>query len=127
MSQKVKSSNVYSQVLRTGLTSLIVCTILVLMLALVVKIFGIPTSVLPVINQVIKVVSAILGSLFTVRGDRGLIKGILGAVLFLILSTVLFTLLGGILVWGQVGIDALLEIVAGALSGLIASSRTRSK
>lgn len=106
-----------------GLFAYILCTVLVLILALLVKLFSISTDALPIINQVIKVICIIIGVFVAVKEDKSLLKGAIAGIVYLILTTITFTLLGGEFNWAQLGIDAGLFILCGSVCGGIIGAR----
>lgn len=123
MSETTMSKNYWSQTLKAALLSLVVCTFLILIFALVIKLFAIPVSALSIVNQVIKGLSIIIGCLMVIRHDRGVIKGIMAGLLYVVLCSALFALLGGEFSWTQTGVDFVMCIVLGAVAGLIAANK----
>ncbi|MEG1527668.1 MAG: TIGR04086 family membrane protein [Clostridia bacterium] len=126
MSQNVISCkrNLLSESLKAGLFSFIICTFLVLLLALIVKLTQMSSNALPIINQVIKGVSVIAGTIIGIRGSKGLYKGALGAILFVIFTTIIFALLGGKFDWKQIGLDVIMCVLLGGVVGAIRSNKT---
>lgn len=88
----------------------------VLIFAVVIKIFDLSSSVIKPVNQVIKVVSVFCGALFCIRGKAGLLKGLIIGVCSVILTYLLFALMGGEKLFG---IGFLLDLVFGAVAGII--------
>lgn len=113
----------FSQSFKGGLYAFILATVLVLILALIVKLFNIGTNALPIVNEVFKVLSVAIGTFIAVKPNKGLLKGMVAGVIFVIMSTALFALLGGDFKWAQLGIDFLASILTGGIFGAIANSR----
>ncbi len=115
--------SIFVDILRIGLFSFVICTILVLILALIIKLFQIPDSALSIIMQAVKAVSVAAGCIIAVRGEKGLIKGFLGALLFVLLATVINAIFGGQFQWAQLGIDAGICCALGAVTGAVVGSK----
>ena len=111
------------QSLKAGLMSLVFACIGVLVLALFAKLLNISDSVLPVINQVLKALAVFLGMLFSLKDDKLLLKGIVGAILYWVLSFTLFSVLGGAFHWGQIALDLGIALVVAIIVAFIKSRR----
>lgn len=119
----VKRGNT-SEIIKGGLLSFVFATILVLVFALIVKLTNISANAVPIVNQVIKVVSIFLGILFSIKSrEKCWLKGILGALLFAVVSFVVFSLLAGSFNWAGFGIDLVIDIIVGAVAGIICGLR----
>lgn len=113
-----------SEIIKGGLLSFVFATILVLVFALIVKLTNISANAVPIVNQVIKVVSIFLGILFSIKSrEKCWLKGILGALLFAVVSFVVFSLLAGSFNWAGFGIDLVIDIIVGAVAGIICGLR----
>ncbi|MDY6367134.1 MAG: TIGR04086 family membrane protein [Clostridia bacterium] len=88
----------------------------VLVFAVVLKIFSLSPSVVKPVNQVIKVLSVFGGVMLCVRGKTGFLKGFLIGVCSIILTYLLFALMGGEKLFS---VGFLLDIVFGAVAGVI--------
>ncbi len=110
------------QSLKAGLLSLVFACVGVLLLALFAKLFSISDGALPIINQVLKALAVALGMLLSLKEDKFLLKAVVGAVLYWVLSFVLFSLLGGAFRWGQIGLDLAIAL---AVSIIVALIKTR--
>lgn len=111
------------QSIKTGLFSLVFVCIGVLVLALLAKFFDIGDNVLPIVNQVLKGVAVILGVAMCVREDNFVLKAVVGAVIYWILSFVLFSVLGGGFHWGQIALDFAVSLVPAVIVALIKSKK----
>lgn len=85
----VKRSN-SGEIIRGGLLSFVFATILVLVFSLIVKLTNMSATAVPIVNQVIKILSVFLGVFFLLKQGKCWLKGILSALLFAVLSFVVF-------------------------------------
>ena len=111
------------QSLKAGLFSLIFSCIGVLVLALLAKLCNISDGALPIINQVLKAVAVALGTLLCVKQEKFILKALLGAVIFWVLSFVLFSILGGAFHWGQIFLDLGIALAVAVIIALLKSKR----
>ena len=111
------------QSLKAGLLSLVFACIGVLVLALFAQLLNISDGVLPIINQVLKALAVFLGMLFSLKEEKLVLKGVVGAVLYWLLSVLLFSLLGGGFHWGQIALDLGIALVVAFVVALIKSRR----
>ena len=119
--EKSARREILLQGLKAGILSLVFACIGVLVLALLAKLCNISDSVLPVINQVLKALAVFLGMLISLKGEKLLPKALVGAVLYWVLSFVLFSLLGGSFHWGQIALDLGIALVVAFIVALIKS------
>ncbi len=122
MEASVKKSIVL-QSLKAGLFSLVFACIGVLVLALFAKLLNIPDNVLPIINQVLKVIAVAIGMLIGIKNEKFILKALFGVLIYWILSFVLFSLLGGAFHWGQIFLDLGLALVVSIVIALIKTKR----
>lgn len=111
------------QSLKAGILSLVFSCIGVLVLALIAKLCGIGEGVLPIINQVLKVIAVVLGTLIAVKDEKFLIKAVIGAIIFWALSFAVFAIMGGQFHIGQIALDLGLALVAAVIVAVIKSRR----
>ncbi len=123
MQSEVKRS-VWSQGIKSGLIAFVFSCIGVLVLALLAKSFGIAEKVLPIVNQVIKVVAAAIAAAIIVKDEKFVVKGLIGAIVFWILSFTMFLILGGKFNVGQLFLDLVIALVAFLLVAVIKSRRS---
>ena len=122
MEASVKKAT-FLQSLKAGLFSLVFACIGVLLLALIAKLCNISDGVLPIINQVLKAVAVCLGMLLCVKKEKFIIKALIGALIYWVLSFVLFSLLGGAFHWGQIFLDLGIALAVSVIVALIKSKR----
>ena len=101
-----------------GLTiAIIVSLLLVLTFALVIKMANLPNSYIAPVNQAIKALSLLIGSLFSFKiKSGGWKKGLLLGIFYILLAYAIFSLLDGQF---KFGISLLYDFLLGAAMGLI--------
>ena len=118
-----KKGNSVLEIIKALITGIILSLILVLLAALIIKVFNIKTGAIPIINQFIKGVSILCGCLFAFKGKKNnWLRGIITGVAYIALSFVIFSLLDGTFSFGlHVLNDLALGSVTGMLSGILSS------
>ncbi len=75
----------------TGLAiSIATSVVLVLIFAILISVFSIPSSVIKPVNIAIKIIALTLGVFFAVKEEKGLLKGLVFGVLFSVFSNLIF-------------------------------------
>ena len=112
------------EVVKAMIIAIIVSLVLILLAAFIIKIFNIATGAIPIINQVIKGISILVGCLIALRlPHNGWVRGIVVGLLYIAISFVIFSLLDGHFDWGlHILNDVALGSVTGMLSGIIAAN-----
>ena len=120
--KNVKLDKIFiKDVVKSALFSLIITLVSVLILGIIVKFVVIPPTILLPVNQVIKVISVLLGCVIAIRDKRnGALKGGICGLIYTLLSVFIFLILGISLKESFSFIDVLLGIIIGAISGIIA-------
>lgn len=108
---------------KAGLFSLVFACIFVLVLALFAQIFTLTDSILPVINQVLKVVAIVLGTAIFVRDEKFLFKSLFAALTFWLASQILSLILGGSFDWAQFLLDFVISVVAALVVAVLKSRK----
>ena len=104
----------------TGL-SIIITLICVLIFALVIKLTYLSQGTVKTINQFIKVISIFISVFLCVRGKQGLIKGALIGGFSIVITHLIFSLIGGNVSFNlSFIIDIIFGLIVGAISGIIA-------
>ena len=111
------------QSLKAGILSLVFSCIGVLLLALIAKLCNIGNNALPIINQILKVIAVALGTIISVKDEKFLLKALIGAVIFWLLSFALFAIMGGTFNFGQIALDLGISLVIAAVIAIIKSRR----
>ena len=100
--------------------SLILSLILVLIFAGVNQAFSVPIKVIKPVTIIIKILSVAVGVLFSVKGERGLLKGAILGLIITIISQILFSILGsGFSFTLSILWEILLGLGVGAIFGAI--------
>ena len=110
------------EIVKANIIALVFALIAVLLSALVVKIFNVTDKAVPIINQVIKSLSILLGCLLSLKKpNNGWLRGMICGFIFVWLSFVVFSLLSSQFVFGLSLLnDCVLGMVTGMISGIIA-------
>jgi len=120
----VEKSNVFKTALKSALLGLIISLVLVLVFAIVVKLTGLNSSMIGIVNQVIKILSVFFGVLFgVVDKKRWLFKGALGGALFAIISFLIFLFMGN----QFNGVTLITDLAICVATGIVASLLSASK
>ena len=122
MEASVRKSTIL-QSLKAGILSLVFSCIGVLLLALIAKLCNIGNNILPIINQVLKVIAVAIGTLISVKDEKFLLKSLIGAVIFWLLSFALFAIMGGGFNFGQIALDLAISLVVAAVVAIIKSRK----
>lgn len=106
---------------KATLFSLIITLFSVLILGIIVKFVDVPNNILMPINQVIKVISVLVGCIIGIKTkENGALKGGLSGLIYTLVSIFIFLILGTNLKGSFNIIDLILGIIIGAISGIIA-------
>lgn len=113
----------FGPVIKGSLMALSVCLILILVFAFVLRFCAISDSLIKPINQVIKIVSIMIGVFVGLKKSKemGLMSGLLIGFLFTIIAFVAFSILDGHFEFGiSLLNDCLFGSIIGAICGIIA-------
>ena len=95
----------------------------VLVFALAIKLFSLPSSVITPVNQVIKFVAVFIGCFFCIRPGRAFFKGLLCGAIVAFVTYFLFAVIAGSISFGWMNLlNLLFGAPAGAISALIAAA-----
>ncbi len=110
------------EIVKANIIALIVALIAMLLSALIVKLFSVSDGAIPIINQVIKTVSILVGCLVSLKKpNNGWLRGMICGFIFVWLSYVIFSLLDSHFSFGLSLLnDCVLGTIAGMISGIIA-------
>ncbi|MEG1612778.1 MAG: TIGR04086 family membrane protein [Clostridia bacterium] len=115
------NKNLYLDVLRSVLISIIVSFILILAFAIIVKYANLGEKVISYVNVAIKIISILTGIFIGLKEcSNGLFKGALSGLLFTLMSFLIFALLDkGFTNAHFTIIDIIIGAVVGLISGII--------
>ena len=108
---------------KAGAIALAFSCIGVLLLALVAKLFGLGDNLLPIVNQVLKIVAVALAMVLCLKEEKFVVKALVGSVTFSALSLVVFLLLGGKFNFGQVLLDFAIALVTSLIVAFVKAKR----
>ncbi len=115
---KTKSSSNQSVVfdfIKGIIIASLVSLALVILFAFFIKWFDISDGYLNLITLLVKAISVIIGSIFAVKGDsKGLVKGVVFGLIYIIFAFVIFSFLAGSF---SVGLSTLLDLAFASLLG----------
>ena len=105
------------EVIKAIIIAVIISLLLVIGSAFLIKTLNWDNSVIPIINQIIKIVSILIACLISLkRPGCGWLRGILSGIGYSVMAFCIFSLLDGEFVWD---ITALNNFVIGTVSGFI--------
>ncbi len=111
------------QVLKGSLAAVSISLVLILIFALLVHFTGLNESFIMPINQVIKVISILIGVFLALKTNKqqGFFKGLLIGLFYTVMSYLLFSLLSSSISIGLTSLnDLAFGMLIGGLSGIIA-------
>ena len=123
MNEKVTKSSFFVALLKGSLMALSISLIAICIFAFILRFFDIKAEAIKPINQVIKIVSILIGSFYGLKKNKemGLITGFLIGIVFTILAFIVFSILNGSFVFEKTLInDLIFGGIAGAIAGIIA-------
>lgn len=115
------------QVLKATCAAVVFSLVFVLAFTFIIQVASLSSGVIKPVNQVFKTLAIAGGGLLFIRGDKGLIKGVIYGVCAVLVTYLLFSLIGGSfsISWLFV-LELLLGAAAGAISGVIAVNLKKS-
>ncbi len=113
----------FLQATKAGLFSLVFACIGVLVLALFAQLFTLDGTALPIINMVVKIIAVVLGTAIFVRDEKFLPKSLFAALVFWVVSQILFCILGGSFEWGQFFLDLAIAVAASLIVAIVKSKK----
>ena len=122
MEASVRKS-IFLQALKAGILALVFSCVGVLLLALIAKLTNMSGNALPIINQVLKAIAVVVGTLLSVKEEKFLPKSLIGAGIFWLLSFGVFAIMGGKFNFAQIALDLVVALVASAIVAIIKSRK----
>lgn len=110
-------SNCLLEGVKAVIISLLFTLVSILIFAFLLKVFSLPNGIVKPINYIIKCTSIFLGCYFSVKGEKGAIKGFIFGVLIILISHLLFSTLSCSF---SFSLSLIWEILLGGVVGLIA-------
>ncbi|MGI6188241.1 MAG: TIGR04086 family membrane protein [Clostridiales bacterium] len=123
-SQPVENSVIHNflVILKASLFAVIISLICFVLFALVMKLANLQESIIPPVNQAIRIVSMVVGGAAAARSSKskGWLKGALTGLLYIVWAFIISGIFGGGYIFDTVLLsDVLLGIVVGAIGGII--------
>lgn len=116
-------SHFFKYLIKGSLIALSISLIAICIFAFVLRFCDVPDTAIKPVNQIIKIVSVLIGAYFGMRGSRemGLLTGFFIGLLYTILAFVVFSLLNGSFAFsGSLINDVIFGGIAGGISGILA-------
>lgn len=95
MSKNIQNTGLIKQIIKGAVVGVFCTTIGVLFFALIVKLTSLSETAIKSVNQFIKIISIFLGALSSIKENKGLVKGVFLGVLYSLLVSLLFKVIGG--------------------------------
>ncbi len=107
-------------ILKGTVIALLLSLIFVLIFAFIIQAFSLPMSAIKPVNVVLKMIAVFVGVFFSVKEDKGLVKGLLTGIVIIFFAFLLFGLLGKNLyfTWSLVW-ELLLGGAIGSVAGIL--------
>ena len=121
-SNSITKKNIFLDILKGALVAVSATLILILVFAVLVRFFCIPDGWIFPINQVIKVISLIFGTIVMLKTtkEKGFVKGLILGLVYFVLSYFVFSILQGNFKISIKNIyDLVLTTLMGGLLGII--------
>ena len=113
-------TNVF-QILKAVFAAVLFSLAFVLIFTVIIQLFSLPLTAVKPVNQVFKILAIAAGGLIFIRGDKGLIKGVIHGLSSVIITYLVFSLISmSFAVSWLFIVELLVGAVAGATSGIIA-------
>ena len=121
MQNETVTGNGFFQILKGVGFALGFSFLAVIILANILRFTPMPDKVIYPVNQTVKVVAILLGSLIFIRGEKGFLKGVAIALIFTAPSYLTFSAMGGNfslswLIFAELALATLAGVVGGAIA-----------
>lgn len=125
--KSLTKSNWLLDIAKGVIFSLVISMVLIIVFAIIIRFINVPDNAIMPINQIIKGVSLLMGSIIALKGtNKGFIKGLLIGFFYSVISYIIFSILSSTLVFGLTTItDLIFNGIIGAVSGIIAVNMGR--
>lgn len=113
-----KNINFFNNALKSVAISLIFSIVCVMIFAGVLSIFSISTTAVKIVNCAIKILAVFIGCLFSIKGEKALLQGIIYGFLIILVNFIFYSIIGGSF---SIKIAIIWEILLGVVVGVISS------
>ncbi len=115
------------QIAKSVLAAVLISLVFVLLFTVIIQLFTVPMGAVKPVNQVFKIISVSLGGLIFIRGDKGLLKGVIYGVIAVVITYLLYGIISLSLTISWMFLAELaIGAVAGGISGVIAVNIKKS-
>lgn len=112
-----------AQIGKGACVSVIFTLAAVLVFALAVKLFSLPSAAITPVNQAVKFIAVFLGCFFCIRPGKAFFKGLLCGAVVAAVTYFLFAIIAGSISFGWMNVlDVLFGALAGGISAMIAAA-----
>lgn len=109
------------QILKVAVAAVVFALLFVLAFTLIIQLFSVGDGAIKPVNQVFKIICLALGCIIFIRGEKGLVKGALAGLIYIVATYLLFGAFAGDLAVGWLQLAELaLGVFAGGIAGIIA-------
>ena len=119
MSKNREGTGGIISVIKGAIFAVLITLVGILIFALIISISGISGSAVKAVNQFIKILSVFLGCFIFLKEDKGLLKGLFTGLLYEIIISLIFLIVGVKLTLSWCFIDLIFLCVIGVISGII--------
>ena len=102
------------QIAKSVLAAVLISLVFVLLFTVIIQLFTVPMGAVKPVNQVFKIISVSLGGLIYIRGDKGLLKGVIYGVIAVVITYLLYGIISLSL---TISWMFLAELAIGAVAG----------
>lgn len=109
------------QIAKATLAAVLFSLVYVLIFTLIIRLAQLSSGVIKPVNQIFKIIAIIIGGMLFIRGEKGYLKGAIAGLCTVILTYILFSVIGGSfsIAWTFI-IEIIIGVAAGAVTGIIA-------
>lgn len=121
MEDTVAKKNLFKEIVLSTIVALVVSIILILLFALIIRLFGVSEEAIRPVNIVIKAISIFIGIFIGIKnGGAVAVKGIIIGLLYYLISFLLFSLLSGNFSIQNIKIaDVVFAIITGLIGSIV--------
>lgn len=115
------------QVVKATLAAVVFSLVFVLVFTLIIQLASVGSGVIKPVNQIFKIIAIAVGGMLFIRGEKGYLKGAAAGLATVLVSYLLFAVIGGSFAvrWTFV-LEILLGAASGAITGIIAVNVKKS-
>ncbi len=109
------------QIAKATLAAVLFSLVYVLIFTLIIRLAQLSSGVIKPVNQIFKIIAIIIGGMLFIRGEKGYLKGAIAGLCTVILTYILFSVIGGSFsIAPTFIIEIIIGVAAGAVTGIIA-------